>query len=586
MSIPVTCTCGKTLRAPDTLAGKRARCPKCGRALDVPPLDTADDPDVPILVTPATAPNDPPASSGTSGTGEIDLVSTKKSKPAEPGKTPAKKCVSCGAPMSPGATLCVQCGFNSSSGSFVKAVQEEHQSTLSQVMWMILGNAKLIVLAILALVVVAGTWWYVTGPGSDVKIVYVEPSDALTLYKTIGVEEPFDLLRGGSGVGGPAFVSIGSGLPGQAKAENSAYGFGSTDRVILTKPNPDGDHLLVVIDIGNDIINRKKQTSNYELFFNEDTYKIAPHGGTPKAGRLLYRELPGHVSLSQAAQSSDHTILFPADVEPTDLKTEKSDDALKGTATFDGSNGVVGKIDFIASLPTPDFPLNRGVTGQGRLEWKNAHGLSASAEYGMGLTSVSWTAGERGWVSRSQYVCKEAGGMLTKYRVAILFERPKDAGKLDLYFVDEKIATISNRPTKPTPAAPQPPPAPPVMNAGSGTGYLDMMVRARDKGRTVVVANNMQQIATAIQLYQLDNNNQFPPTLTALKKYVPNLDQVLVNPRTGRNPGFVYDAPQAPLGELKDAANTPILYEMRSDGTPAGDEGVVLYADGHLDIPE
>jgi RsiW-degrading membrane proteinase PrsW (M82 family) len=43
MSIVVSCSCGKRLRARDELAGKRAKCPGCGKALLVPP--TAADPE-------------------------------------------------------------------------------------------------------------------------------------------------------------------------------------------------------------------------------------------------------------------------------------------------------------------------------------------------------------------------------------------------------------------------------------------------------------------------------------------------------------------------------------------------------------
>lgn len=36
MSIQLTCDCGKRLKAPDELAGKKAKCPSCGRAITVP----------------------------------------------------------------------------------------------------------------------------------------------------------------------------------------------------------------------------------------------------------------------------------------------------------------------------------------------------------------------------------------------------------------------------------------------------------------------------------------------------------------------------------------------------------------------
>src|SRR5437868_10938399 len=54
MSISVRCSCGKELLAPDRLAGRKALCPACKRAVPVPddndevrsvdsPLDSADD---------------------------------------------------------------------------------------------------------------------------------------------------------------------------------------------------------------------------------------------------------------------------------------------------------------------------------------------------------------------------------------------------------------------------------------------------------------------------------------------------------------------------------------------------------------
>jgi hypothetical protein len=36
MPITVPCPCGKNLTAPDGLAGKRAKCPSCGDAVEVP----------------------------------------------------------------------------------------------------------------------------------------------------------------------------------------------------------------------------------------------------------------------------------------------------------------------------------------------------------------------------------------------------------------------------------------------------------------------------------------------------------------------------------------------------------------------
>ena len=43
MKITVTCQkCGKSLKAPPSLAGKRAKCSGCGAVLQIPTLDSAE----------------------------------------------------------------------------------------------------------------------------------------------------------------------------------------------------------------------------------------------------------------------------------------------------------------------------------------------------------------------------------------------------------------------------------------------------------------------------------------------------------------------------------------------------------------
>jgi hypothetical protein len=59
MPIPVTCACGKKLNAPDTLAGKRAKCPTCQKLVLIPePLELFED-EVELL---PNSPQKPPAS--------------------------------------------------------------------------------------------------------------------------------------------------------------------------------------------------------------------------------------------------------------------------------------------------------------------------------------------------------------------------------------------------------------------------------------------------------------------------------------------------------------------------------------------
>jgi len=59
MPIRVPCDCGKVLTAPDNLAGKRAKCPGCGKALRVPAEAGAEAVAVPKATAPKAAPPPP-----------------------------------------------------------------------------------------------------------------------------------------------------------------------------------------------------------------------------------------------------------------------------------------------------------------------------------------------------------------------------------------------------------------------------------------------------------------------------------------------------------------------------------------------
>ena len=60
MPISFQCTCGRTLRVKDELAGRRARCPQCSSILTVPNPHIESNPaDVSITVTPNEAEKEP-----------------------------------------------------------------------------------------------------------------------------------------------------------------------------------------------------------------------------------------------------------------------------------------------------------------------------------------------------------------------------------------------------------------------------------------------------------------------------------------------------------------------------------------------
>ena len=56
MPIKVTCAgCGVTLSTPDSSAGKRAKCPQCGSAIEIPAVQEEDYEVEPLAVEPAVA---------------------------------------------------------------------------------------------------------------------------------------------------------------------------------------------------------------------------------------------------------------------------------------------------------------------------------------------------------------------------------------------------------------------------------------------------------------------------------------------------------------------------------------------------
>jgi DNA-directed RNA polymerase subunit RPC12/RpoP len=60
MAISFQCTCGRTLRVKDELAGRRARCPKCSSILTIPKPDIEyDAADVSVVDTPSDAEKEP-----------------------------------------------------------------------------------------------------------------------------------------------------------------------------------------------------------------------------------------------------------------------------------------------------------------------------------------------------------------------------------------------------------------------------------------------------------------------------------------------------------------------------------------------
>jgi hypothetical protein len=128
--IVVTCQCGQKLSAPDSAAGKKARCPKCGAvlAIPVPPANRMG-----TGSGKAAAPKDTRASAGGSSgpkSGHEALFDEIGLKAPEAGK----ECPECHGRLPPNAVLCVHCGYDFQHGKRLQTLglgSENEETELS-----------------------------------------------------------------------------------------------------------------------------------------------------------------------------------------------------------------------------------------------------------------------------------------------------------------------------------------------------------------------------------------------------------------------------------------------------------------------
>jgi predicted RNA-binding Zn-ribbon protein involved in translation (DUF1610 family) len=106
--IEVICNqCGKSLKAPETMAGKRAKCPGCGNVLTVPEIEDE------ILDAEVIEPESlPPISAGLGGLLDDELayrVADSQPTPAQATES-RKPCPACGEMIVATAAVCRFCG--------------------------------------------------------------------------------------------------------------------------------------------------------------------------------------------------------------------------------------------------------------------------------------------------------------------------------------------------------------------------------------------------------------------------------------------------------------------------------------------
>ena len=106
-------------------------------------------------------------------------------------------------------------------------------------------------------------------------------------------------------------------------------------------------------------------------------------------------------------------------------------------------------------------------------------------------------------------------------------------------------------------------------------GYVTMAGQTRDKMEGIVAANNLRQFASGFQMYRLTHDDRMPDTLADLGVVLGDVAALLANPRTGENPGFLYEKParNAP-------PDTVIMWELWQGQKDPG--GATLRLDGSI----
>ncbi len=566
MAIHFRCKCGRKLKVDESMAGKQGQCPSCGRQLTVPLASETEQ-----------APPQP-----------------------QPQQTPSGgmvACTACGKPMMASAVVCTSCGFHRVGGTFVRTQQQEKEKkrrVLMQLMGVEVTPLRLVLVIVPLLAVVI---WYLTGPARAVHILDQKTVTVVDLLHGGATREPYSLYTGA----GDRSLGIktapqqgGQPVPGAATVAQ-VYSVGSGDQLLVTIPDEAGDYILLEVALKQGVIRDRKQTSKYDSVFNEGQFRLEPASGAPLTGRLLYVRFDKDVDVDLGgADTSNYDKLLPP-IAPDDINVRDDSGVKSGTAVWNKAPLISGQIKFTSFYSTGSMPAPKGLSATGKLTLNPPMGNGAASpgaiemDYRGDSLHATWPADATGWWTKSRWTRLSRFEPWYRYKFGILFPRPAMGGKCVLVYCDQAIATIKvpDMPAPPQPVshtpglvAPspmkglqhtnQPPPSNPMT-------YLTLLAEARSKGRGIVSASNLNQIGIALQMYLEQYHGQWPTELNDLEKVMPGIRLVFDNPRTGENPGFIYEQP--PPGS--DPAQTPILWEsLNGQKDPTG---AILYADGHIE---
>ena len=441
------------------------------------------------------------------------------------------------------------------------------------------------VLLLISTAVAAVGIWYTTGPGRDAHLSKPQTVFVVDVLDRAQVHMPNRQKNVGSLLGGGSSAVL-TGPSGVVRPR--MYTVGGKDKLLVTHPDTDGDYVLIEVALKQGVINNLGQTSGYDSIVRADAFelrKASDPAGTGAPGRLVTArfERPLDIDLMGSATSDFHALLPPDAANKADrFDVEKGRFATTGDVEY-AIGPTKGTVQFSAIKGGGGGPSSLTATGRLTMTHPRAPGMRVGADYQGAFLVVDWNADARGQWTQGRIVEKTKTSPFERYEFSLLFPRPPEAGGYKIAFAGRDVGSVKlSRAKQPSGPAPSPlasnrpgGPQPASKNASGPLAYSDVLRDSRSRAKGVVSANNMRQIGFALQLH-VNDHGRFPESLLELQTYIPNLDQLMVNPRTGEHPGFIYEQP--PPGA--NPSTVGVLFE--SLGGQKDPEGAVLYGDGGI----
>ncbi|MEM7576570.1 MAG: hypothetical protein AAF328_03760 [Planctomycetota bacterium] len=613
MPIEIACGCGKRFRLSDAHAGKSGTCPACGAAFSVPVPKAWRDTEQHLE----------------DGVGAFELAELDAPADVEIRKidTPEKKrkgrtCSACNAPMAERAIICTACGRSTLTGKIVKADAEQDARTkrgfflfrpLVEFGSLRVSPALLLVLALLIAVPV---YWWVNGPGQKLAVYDAGRVWVLPAMTSGATRDGFSLLTGQGDMSLGVEGGIAGVVGGQADDGDALhYSVGGQDELWVLRDGDGagadaGQGILLEVGLQQTVIRAAGSTSGYDAVVKASDFELVPlenqHGGAALPARLLsarFFKSEAVLDLGGAKTTNVHAALPTG--EPTRFNEQKERGRVSAIAVYDGDTR--GTVRLSASRSYDGMPAMPGVSATGQLTTTHpaAPGFAVEHRYHGGSVTVDWDDVDEGRWAKGRIREHADMSPYHRYKFGLLFLPPEDGGPVGgryaVRYAGRALATVeiasgaavstqvasgtgtgsgaSGGASGPSPVSPirRQQGAPPTrqINPNNPLSYFDILLESRDRARGIVAASNLRQIGLSLLTY-IDAHGDWPESFEELEGHVPGIQALLANPRTGEDPGFLYEKPAAGA----DPGATPVVWETFNGAKDPN--GAVLYADGSI----